>query len=156
MDNVFYILKITLNGTRVSSSCLTLSFYSKSQSWMFVSHMSSMFSITLVYMHSNTHSSHFINHLLLIGRVNGAVYEACAREQTIKWILIYRLHADEHINALINQDIFLCVCLESMHSVIINIPWALPLNADETADLRALIGQKSIFLPHVIHDWFTL
>lgn len=50
----------------------------------------------LIYMHSNIHDNHFINHLLLIAGVNGARYKACLRAQTIELILIYDLHGREH------------------------------------------------------------
>lgn len=49
----------------------------------------------LIYMHSIPHNSHFINHLLLIVGFNGAEYEACVRELTIKLIAIYKSLLDE-------------------------------------------------------------
>lgn len=43
-------------------------------------------------MHVNTHNSHFINHLLRIVGGNGAGRGICVRAQTIKLIVIYKLH----------------------------------------------------------------
>lgn len=56
---------------------------------------------------NNTHNSHFINHLLLIVGGNGAWYRACVRAQTIKLLVIYELHVDEHIAGFISQDTYL-------------------------------------------------
>lgn len=47
---------------------------------------------TPIDMHVNTHNSHFINHLLRIVGGNGAGRGICVRAQTIKLIVIYKLH----------------------------------------------------------------